>query len=272
MSGKLKNSKAMGFTLIELLVVVAIIAVLISMLLPALGSARENARKIVCGSNMNQVSKACLMYAQDNADMIPPFLHNSGGQYFICSGYGPNMQEGALTLLVKKNPSISATDDVLLKYCSDVGYLMDANPLYCPNDTDPNAYSAAKRVAKDWFSPNHTISYWYCFVDPMGHSYSEVRRPSLGGFNGWQRYHTTSAVSNYEEISPSNAVILFDSGDADCIVNPSGYKRMHADGWQALYLDGHVKWQKHSEIDYTLESRGLTNSSWHMIRMFDEKG
>ncbi len=56
---------AHGFTLIELLVVVAIIAVLVSILLPALGRAREQARSILCMSNQRQFSLAIQAYLQD---------------------------------------------------------------------------------------------------------------------------------------------------------------------------------------------------------------
>jgi prepilin-type N-terminal cleavage/methylation domain-containing protein len=60
-----------GFTLIELLVVVAIIAVLVSLLLPALGSARESARRIQCGSNLKQVVAFSLLYVNDYNGIFP---------------------------------------------------------------------------------------------------------------------------------------------------------------------------------------------------------
>jgi prepilin-type N-terminal cleavage/methylation domain-containing protein len=60
-----------GFTLIELLVVIAIIALLIGILLPALGKAREASRVAVCLSNTRQVSLAMTLYAGNNKDWYP---------------------------------------------------------------------------------------------------------------------------------------------------------------------------------------------------------
>lgn len=62
-----------GFTLIELLVVVAIIALLISILLPSLGQARAQARTSLCNSRISQLCKALILYANDYEE-TPPFL------------------------------------------------------------------------------------------------------------------------------------------------------------------------------------------------------
>jgi prepilin-type N-terminal cleavage/methylation domain-containing protein len=60
-----------GFSLVELLVVVAIIALLIAILLPSLGKAREAARRAACCSNLHQLSVATLLYAEGNDGWAP---------------------------------------------------------------------------------------------------------------------------------------------------------------------------------------------------------
>jgi prepilin-type N-terminal cleavage/methylation domain-containing protein/prepilin-type processing-associated H-X9-DG protein len=62
---------ASGFTLVELLVVIGIIAILISLLLPTLGRAREQAQMIRCGANLKQIGAAYYSYAAQNRGKLP---------------------------------------------------------------------------------------------------------------------------------------------------------------------------------------------------------
>ena len=64
--------RAVGFTLVELLVVVSIIALLISILLPSLKTARNQAKAVKCAANARQVGQATSMYLAENSSFFPP--------------------------------------------------------------------------------------------------------------------------------------------------------------------------------------------------------
>jgi prepilin-type N-terminal cleavage/methylation domain-containing protein len=70
--------RSRGFTLIELMVVVAIIAVLVAILLPSLGNAKEMTRRTVCASNLKSQGSALAVYAQQYSDRLPQFAGADG--------------------------------------------------------------------------------------------------------------------------------------------------------------------------------------------------
>ena len=137
---KRKRSSApdQAFTLIELLVVIAIIALLASLLLPAMSSAREKGRRAVCISNARQIGIAIQLYAQENDGRIPygpkapPFANPSN--------FYPST--GAPTSLLSLQNGDPAGLGLLLQHHLGA----QAKVLFCPSPDQP--FDAIAELAK----------------------------------------------------------------------------------------------------------------------------
>lgn len=75
--------KSHAFTLVELLVVIAIIGILGALLLPAIGAAKSQAKRVPCLSNLKQINIAVRLYAEDNQDTLPSAANTSSEDLFV---------------------------------------------------------------------------------------------------------------------------------------------------------------------------------------------
>ena len=151
MSQRLKSRHPIGFTLVELLVVIGIIALLISLLLPALNRARDAAMQVQCMSNAKQLAMATQMYINDSKGWIPP-----------------------VRSMIETNPPV--VEPFVCQYLPGLYLREDSRLFMCPGDSFMQANASGLRPVfpRLWTSNIADVSYSFAVNQSLPRQATQV--------------------------------------------------------------------------------------------------
>jgi prepilin-type N-terminal cleavage/methylation domain-containing protein/prepilin-type processing-associated H-X9-DG protein len=156
-----QRRSAQAFTLVELLVVIGIIAVLISILLPALNKAREQANQVKCQANLHTVYQLMMMYSNDNRQyMMPARLTVTSAQYYWWS---PAYLGSELARNNFSNSTARNTDEqAIVKYLTCPSQMHDGDPMGAAGGNNFwGDYTYNMNMGSmDLTNPANTIPFW----------------------------------------------------------------------------------------------------------------
>lgn len=237
------HKRSNGFTLIELLVVIAIIAILAAILFPVFAKARERARQTACLSNMRQLGMSMFMYMEDSRDVPPPLF--SG---WMTNSFG---QSGATTW--QQSLMGYVRNDQIFK-CYSVG-------------GDFYGYDAPAPASLPAMGPAPLLPTQWAYAGPCGIGLNWYGATDYIAPSGGQPGSLSIASSRERGAGVSSSVLMMDT-EAASFAGPSALMGIDFLSWQrsslgmgwaygserhndmtnVLYLDGHAKASKVSQL------------------------
>jgi prepilin-type N-terminal cleavage/methylation domain-containing protein len=286
----LRNNLRRGFTLVELLVVIAIIGVLVALLLPAVQSARESARRMQCSNNLRQITLAVHTY-HDTLLFLPPGSMNanlSGSSGF--AAILPYLEQGnaySLYDFSKGNSeavNLRAVSQRIKTYlCPSCVFVRQVPISGCDaNDRAPGTYAFSTSTGDPWGISDGAIAnantpqtriasitdgtsntflagenHWsfkdYTFTS--GPCNGQVR----GGFSYWSSPYPLATV--FTTRGPFNPQTM--NGDSTRLSN---FRSNHPTGVNMTNVDGSVRFVQQS-IDHTVLDAGATRDGGEAINL-----
>jgi prepilin-type processing-associated H-X9-DG protein/prepilin-type N-terminal cleavage/methylation domain-containing protein len=226
-SSKKKNVQMMIFTLIELLVVIAIIAILASMLLPALNKARDTAKKAACMNNVKQIAMSIKMYADDYDDRIIINYQVAPNWYWQQLLVAEKYITGAMKPNEVPNSNVYARG---VYHCPSVA-------------VSSSVYKGCEYGMNDFLYQGRTlVATKFAKFTSIPHS-SQVMM--LGDKSSGARHYSIKWWAGV----------------------PYNDKLRHSDGMNVGFVDGHVESKKYTEIPfYELNGSGFRQVFWGYLR------
>jgi prepilin-type N-terminal cleavage/methylation domain-containing protein/prepilin-type processing-associated H-X9-DG protein len=244
-----------GFTLIELLVVISIIAVLLSILMPALGIVREQGRRMVCAQNEKNMGLGLFVYANDNDGKLP--MNDVNRWLFDVSYWTTDiiLKTGAFDRHIFYCPSWKQRDSILFWRYGENFPLGTPESALTPEPT-------AEATRKDY----HRIMGYYWLID-----FKDGRKPDPFSYDGPKKQWVRSTTSTKYKTPPATVELItdvtasngpdretadFTQATGGCWSRWQVYDRSNhlknstkPSGGNILFLDGHVDWRKFDDME-----------------------
>lgn len=229
-----------GFTLVELLVVVAIIALLVSILMPTLNKAKEQTRRVICTSNLRNCGTALHVYAAANDGYFPPAYHNDSS-YQACVYRSRNMDYDLR--------------DYIRPYIGDLGlWKCPALPMVTSiGDYPPgNIFTDCTCSATYRYYPGRR---WPQFAEPGTEQYNNPKPQPNRYENVDNAARRVMMQDAYIDDWMTGGMALFNHGGGILIHNSEDYPTSAyrsgpvGDGANLLFYDGHAEWVGYNNLE-----------------------